>query len=370
MRVGGGTGVALALLLAAAVAAGDEVTSKGTVLKGKITGLSGTGLTLEPEYGKGALAIKWEDVEDVRSDAAFQVLYGDGLELDAPLQGITGGKLLVGSDATSATAIAIEDLHSAVPIGADGLTWQDRMRSYWRYWDGSADFAFSMQQATTDTNGMVIGFATSRTKAPTRLLLGANYRYATQKQRGESRETIEDRAFGSLRGEYDLSKRLFAFASGDTTYDAIQRLSIRGVPKAGLGYTIWEEQLEETKRNFLAAEAGGAWVYEKFFTGTCRSGGADIPGCSTENNYFAVAFGAAAGYYLPYNAYIGWRLDYLPAVDDFANDFLLRNALELTLPLIDPIAAKFSLIDEYDNTPAEDTDNNNLYLAFGLSVGW
>lgn len=358
------------LVLAATVAAADEVTSKGTVLKGKIVALSSAGLTLEPEYGKGELAIAWEDIEDVRSDGPFQVLYADGLEVDGALQGVSNGRLLVGADAASATAIELGDLHSAVPIGTAGLSWQDRMRSYWRYWDGSLDFGFNMQQATTDTNGLVIGFATTRTKEPTRLLLGANYRYGTQKQRGEKRQTIEDRAFGSARGEYDFTERLYGFLSGDATYDAIQKLSIRGVPKAGLGYTIWEEKLDETKRNFLAAEAGGAWVYEKFFTLTCHAGGVAIPGCDTENNFFAVAFGAAAGYYLPYDAYIGWRLDYLPAVDDFANDYLLRNALELSAPLIDPISAKFSLIDEYDNTPAKGTDHNSLYLAFGLSVGW
>ena len=37
---------------------------------------------------------------------------------------------------------------------------------------------------------------------------------------------------------------------------------------------------------------------------------------------------------------------------------------------VGPVSAKFSLIDEYDSTPAAGTDSNSLYLAFGLSVGW
>ena len=73
---------------------------------------------------------------------------------------------------------------------------------------------------------------------------------------------------------------------------------------------------------------------------------------------------------LPYDAYVGWRLDYLPAVDNFTTDYLLRNALELTAPLIDPVSAKFSLLDEYNNNPSANATRNSLYLAFGLSVGW
>ncbi len=350
----------LGLGLLAAAAQADQVTVKGTVLQGKITGFSAAGVVLETVYGKGALTIKWEDIEDLKSEGSFQVLYGDGEEAAAPLQGLSGGKVLVGGEPGAATPIDTAGIHSAVPIAGDALSWQDRVRSAWRYWDGSFDLAFSAQQATTDTNGFVLGFGTTRKHAPTRLILGGNYRYATQKQKGQSRQTIEDRAFGLIRGEYDLTPRLYGFASGDATYDAIQKLSIRGVPKAGLGYLLWEEQLDELKRNFLSAEAGGAWVYEGYF----RSAGKD------HTDYVAVAFGAAAGYHLPYAVHATWRLDYLPAVDDFANDYLLRNEAGLAAPLVDPVSAKFSLVNEYDNTPAPNTDRNSLYLALGLSVGW
>jgi hypothetical protein len=359
------------LVLSAAAAVADQVTSKGTVLQGKVTGLSSGGIVFEPEYGKGVITIDWKDVEDLKTESAFQVLYGDDLEADAPLQGYSDGKVLVGGDPTTATAIPTADLHSAIALGPDGLTWQDDLRSTFRYWDGSADLGLNLQQATTDTFGFLVGISATRTKDPTRLIMAANYRYSTQKQRDKKTTTIEDRLFGTIRGEYAFTERLYGFASGDATYDAIQKLSIRGIPKAGLGYLLWEEKLEETKRNFLSAEAGGAWVYEKFFESTCNTAaGTPRPGCDTENNYFAVAFGAAGAYYLPYGAFIGGRLDYLPAVDDFVNDYLLRAGVDLTAPVYGPIAAKFSLLNEYDNTPAQGTAYNSLYLALGISVGW
>ena len=330
----------------------DGVTSKGTVLRGKVTALTGAGITFAPEYGKGTLAIKWESIENVTTDAAFQVLYGDNQESDAPLQGFSDGKLLVGT-----TTVDVATIHSGQPIGADGLSFKDRMRSNWRYWDGSLDVGLNVQQSTTDTTGFLLGFQTTRTHDPTKFTLGASYRYGTEKAHGQPKSTTQDQLLGLVREDYSFTPRVYGFASGDATYDGIQRLSIRGVPKIGVGYVFWQEQLDEDRRNFLQGEVGPSWVYEKYFGGSDR-------------DYYAIAFGALAGYYLPYRAHFDWRLDYLPAVDNFTKDYLLRTEGALTAPLIDPISAKFVLRDEYSTPPAPGAKRNSLFLTLGLSLVW
>jgi hypothetical protein len=333
-------------------AVADEVTSKGTVLHGKITALSGAGITFSPEYGKGALAIKWEDIENVKTDGPFQVLYGDGGESDAPLQGFSNSRLLVG-----ATTVDVATISSGQPIGAGGLSFNDRMRSAWRYWDGNLDVGLNVQQSTTDTTGFLLGFQTVRTHAPTTFTLGASYRYGTEKKQGQPKSTTQDQLLGLIREDYSFTPRVYGFASGDAMYDGIQRLSIRGVPKIGLGYVFWQEKLDEDRRNFLQGEVGPSWVYEKYFGGSDR-------------DYYAIAFGALAGYYLPYGAHFDWRLDYLPAVDNFTKDYLLRTEGALLAPLIDPISAKFVVRDEYNNQPAPGAKRNSLFLTLGLSLVW
>ncbi len=336
----------------AAVALADEVTSKGTVLHGKITAVSGAGIQFDSEYGKGTLSIKWQDIEDLKTDAPFQVLYGEGQEADAPLQGFHDGQLMVG-----ATAVDTGTIQSGHPVSAAGLSWRERMRSNWRYWNGHFDLGLNVQQSTTDTTGLVVSFGTVRTKDPTKFTLGADYRYGTEKKQGESKTVVQDQLLGLVREDYSFTPRVYGFASGDATYDAIQRLSIRGVPKVGVGYVFWEQKLDEDRRNFLQGEVGPSWVYEKYF------GGAD-------KDYFAIAFGALAGYYLPLGAHFDWRLDYLPAVDNFTTDYLLRTEGALTAPLIDPVSAKFVLRDEYNNTPSPGANRNTLFLTLGLSVLW
>jgi len=345
----------VAWLIAMGYASGavaDEVTSKGTVLRGKVTALAGAGITFEPEYGKGTLAIKWENVEDLRSDGSFQVLYGDSEESDGPLQGLRAGKLSVGG-----AEVDVATIRAGVPIGAAGLSCTDRMRSAWRYWDGHFDLGLNVQQSTTDTTGFLIGFGAVRTKDPTTFTLGANYRYGTEKRQGQSKTTTEDQLFGLVREDYSFTPRFYGFASGDATYDGIQRLSIRGVPKVGVGYVFWQEKLDEDKRNFLQGEVGPSWVYERYFGGS-------------DSDYYAIAFGALAGYYLPYGAHFDWRLDYLPAVDNYTKDYLLRTEAGLTAPIIGAINAKFVVRDEYDSQPAPGAERNSLFLTLGLSLLW
>ncbi|HVN86621.1 MAG TPA: DUF481 domain-containing protein [Candidatus Binatia bacterium] len=345
--------LALVVLLGGTLsAAADEVQSKGTVLHGTVTALSGAGIAFEPVYGKGALAIKWEDIQNLTTDGPFRILYGEDKEVIAPLQGLRDGKLTAGT-----AAIDVATIQSGAPHGAGGPSLNDRIRSAWRYWDGNLDLGFNVQQSTTDTTGFLLKFGTVRTRDPTKLTLGASYRYGTEKKQGEPKSTTQDELLGLIRGDYNFTPRVYGFASGDTTYDGIQRLSIRGVPKLGLGYVFWEQKLDETRRNFLQGEVGPSWVYEKYFGGSDR-------------DYYAVAFGALAGYYLPYSAHLDWRLDYLPAVDNFTTDYLLRTEIGLTVPLIDPVSAKFSLRDEYNNQPAPDAERNNLFLTFGISIGW
>lgn len=61
-----------------------------------------------------------------------------------------------------------------------------------------------------------------------------------------------------MRFEYDLSPRLYSFVSGDAEHDEVQQLTIRAIPKAGIGYKVWEKRIDEIKVNSLQIEAGGA----------------------------------------------------------------------------------------------------------------
>ncbi|HYD48505.1 MAG TPA: DUF481 domain-containing protein [Terriglobales bacterium] len=340
--------------------ADDEVTARGTTLRGTINRLTGTGVELQPEYGDGVLMVKWKDVENLRSEKVFQILHGDDDAVYSPLHGYRDGKLQL-NEAT----VEVAALQLGLPIAGTTPALTDRLRSTWRYWDGNFDVSFHSAQSTVDTLGMLFAFEATRNKAPTRLITAASYRFGRQEseRRNEAtgedeteETTLQDEWRGLVRGEYQITPRFYGLLSGDLQYDAIQSLSLRAVPKLGAGYLVWLDQLSETKRNFLGLESGGAYIYENYFG-------------SETDQYFAVAFGAMAQVHFSFGRF-DWRLDYLPSVSDWTGDYLLRTEAGVTIPIIGPLNLRATLTDAFDSSPAEDAEKNSLYVSVGLGVSW
>jgi hypothetical protein len=51
-------------------------------------------------------------------------------------------------------------------------------------------------------------------------------------------------------------------------------------------------------------------------------------------------------------------------------DYILRAETALLIPMWEALSLKFSVINNYDSTPAEDTDENSLSTLMGLSYGF
>ena len=323
-----GLALAMAHCSSAGSARADQVTSKGTVLRGKITGVSSAGITFEPEYGKGALTIKWEDIEDLKTDGNFQVLYGDDEESDTPLAGYTDGTLFAGAAVEGATQIPIDTIHSGVPIGPDGPGWRDRLRSSWRYWDGNFDFAFNAQQATIDTTGLLLDFKTTRKKDPTRLILGADLPLRD----AEGRAADPDRR----RSEHDYpgpavrpaARRVRHHCRGSTPSARARR---RTTAIQRIEHPRHSQARPRLSLLGAAARRGPAQLLRR--RGRRRLGLREVlrvdrglPTTTTSPSPSPLV----AGYHLPYGAHFDGRVDYLPAVDDFTGDYLLRSQAALT----------------------------------------
>jgi hypothetical protein len=59
----------------------------------------------------------------------------------------------------------------------------------------------------------------------------------------------------------------------------------------------------------------------------------------------------------------------LPATKT-TGDYILRAETALLIPMWEALSLKFSVINNYDSTPAEDTDENSLSTLMGLSYGF
>jgi putative salt-induced outer membrane protein YdiY len=340
----------LQALLPAAVADAAVVRVKGQLLEGKVVGVTPKGVKFETVLGEGAIVIPYADVDELSSDRSFVVLYGESGEVRGRLVGVDGGQLLVGDDPATATPVEAGSIFRSFTVEEFDASGIEALRARYRFWHADFALSFAATQATTDTSNFAIDFDVSRRKGPNRLIFNSGFRLATQQKKDEAESTLENSIRGLLRGEHDFSERIFVFGSATAEYDEIQSLSFRSVPKGGLGYRIWKTEKAE-----LSVDLGASFVYQRFFGGR-------------EESYPAVSFGGDFRADLPRGSTLTARGEYLPSVNLWRQNYLLRGSAVLSIPMLHWLAFRFTLFDEYNNQPAVGTDNNTFTVTAGLSL--
>ncbi len=338
-------------LVVAACAPGlaDEVTVKGTVLRGTVVDLSPVGVSLRTDYGTGDVLIPWADITAIRTDNALHILHGDRGDANGMIVGYQDGSLLVGPDAATATRI---DPGTIVDVDtpAEVAHWYERLRNRWRYWTASVDAGMTFQDKTKDEFDLFVRAAVERKRAPTKLVGNVSFLYGTDRNQGESSEKSDNEIRSLLKGEYDIAdSRLFFYTAHDGEYDEIDNLSLRYVGKIGPGYRLFQTETFD-----MQVESGIGYQYERFFGGE-------------DNEFGLVPFGAEGTWRLPAGALFTFRADYLPSLKDWVDDYLIRGEAAIAVPLTRYLSLKFAALDTYDSTPAMGTERNESRLLLALS---
>ena len=356
--------VAVALLAPALAAAQATLGVKGDVLRGRVVDLTPEGVEFAPIHGEGRLVVEWADVESLETDASHAVMHGDAGEAHGRVLGFIGGRwLLVGDAPETAQRIDVGSLFHAFGSEEFDGSLRDRLRSRYRYWTASLDAGAAITDGTTDQALAFAALRIDRKRAPTHWLLEGAARYATEKERGEPRGVTENVIWGLARGERDLGERWFGYGSVRAAHDAEQKLSLRLEPRAGVGVHV-----EKSPARNLSTDVGVAWIYEDFFGDEPVPGAAPLDRSRGHENYWSIAFGAQADAELPFGAVWRARAEYLPAVDDWVRDYLARAETSIDFPLLEWLAFKVAVADEYDNTPAPGASQNKLTTTASLSL--
>jgi hypothetical protein len=355
--------LALALLLVGVPepARADRVTVKGTVLEGTVKSVGAKAVVLETVYGKGDLSIALEDVEAIETEGDFHFFHGDDVHTVGRVVGADPEAIRVARPEGEVSIPHAEVWDMAADPGPDAAP-LERLPVELPYWSGNYDLSFAATQATTETTAVATALGLRRERGPSRLRLEASFQHATTREAEDDDTTPEDESDeektadelrGFLRQEVDLDTSWFAFGSLEAEHDGIESLSLRTIPKAGLGYVVHES---DTAR--FAVDGGGAYVYEKFYGGD-------------RNDYPAVAFGAESDVKLPF-AGAAWRsrVDYTPSITDWTDDYLLRGETALVVPMTEGLSFKASVVDLYNSSPDEDSQSNTLSTLLGLSLGF
>jgi Protein of unknown function, DUF481 len=353
---------ALALLVPM-IAAGDAVlSSKGDTIHGHVADLTSDGVVFEPAQGKGSVAVKWEDVQSLTTDGPYTVLHGDEGEISGKIVGVEAGHLLVGDSPASAERIDVRTLFHAYDESKTTGSWVERMRSRMRFWRAALDAGAAYTDSSTDVRSGFVGLMFERKKSPTRLLFEAGARHADENKTHEGGSITESTAFAFTRGELDLTDHWYTYVSTRFTHDNELHLALRAEPRGGAGY-YW---VKSKTANF-STDLGLAWIYEDFFGHELDPNTGARPRRGS-NDFWSVAFGAQADAVLAYGTLWRARAEYLPAVDDWQDDYLARAETSFDVPLLEWLAFKIAFVDEYDNTPAPGAEHNKFATTAGISL--
>jgi len=330
-------------------ASAAEVFTKDQGLQGSVVGVRAEGVEFETIYGKGVIVIPWVDVQGIRSEKEFLILFAEAETAVGRIWGLEDSRLLVGESYETVTRIPVEQILRSITRDQYDTSRLDMLRVRYRYWNANFDLAFGFTDATTNTTSLSSALELRRQKKPLDFFFGAYYFFSSSKESGESRVTDENRLLSRARLDRDLTDRTFAFGQITAEYDEIQNLSLRTDPVVGVGYRFVDRE-----KLMISGRSGPGYVYQRYF-------GGDV------EDYFTILFGGDLEAELPYGSKFRLGTEYLPEISDWQGNYLIRTFADWTMPIIGWLDFKIAVFHTYNNRPADDTDRNTLTTTAGLS---
>ena len=337
-------------------AAADLLETKGRSYLGTLDSLRQGDVTFEIDAIDETVVIDLDDVTNLQTNGPRFVVFGTTNSATGVLMGIRDGSLEVAQENEPTIQVPLSELWSVADPAANFVS--AFLGNYLRYWSGNLDLGITATQATTDTSQFLISVGGKREKGDLEIDLSASYRAGRQKDQGEASTKSQDEIDGRFGVRYDIKKPIFLFGEIQATYDAIQFLSLRTQPVAGVGY-----DLIDTDDASLSAKLGTGWIYERYFPNSCTD-----PGVACTDGYAALSFGIEGDWELPWDAELSGSISYRPSLTDWSNNYLIQAKAAATLPLTSHLNFKLSVKNDYNNQPSEDAVPNSFYFNVALSI--
>lgn len=339
-------------ILAGSMLLADQITFKnGDRLTGKIVRADGQNLVLKADFA-GEVTIPLAAIDRIVSDQPLFLTLADGQVIHGAVDTTATGLALTTKDAgvvnvnrETVQTIRSEAEQAAYQAALDRLANPGLLD----LWTGFMDTGISLAEGNTKSFNFALGARATRATTNDRTVFYVSSLYGRNTVAGDS-VTTADKIQGGGRYEINLTKRLFAFGTGDLEYDKIQELDLRMVLGGGLGWYIRRDD-----RTQFQVFGGGALNKEYYMDGFHRTSGELLFGEEyntalsktfsfnerltvfpnlSETGEYRLNFDASAVANL--NRWLGWQISlgdrYLsnPPLGNKSNDVLLTTGLRFT----------------------------------------
>ncbi len=320
------------VLFTGAACADNVILENGDTLTGTVEKMAGGKLILRTEWS-APIEIDTTKIKKISTEAPVEVHLENGEIIKGRLTSSEDKRVLVErSDDRATTAIAWKNIAAINPPT--------------EAWHGNVTVGATSQTGNTDRMGANVAFdAVKRTKRD-RFSLGYQFNYNE-----DQNEVTERNHYGSLKYDYFLTQRLYAYLSSDARSDTLNDLNLRLGVGPGIGYQIWDDP---TKR--LSFEAGLSYVNENYKEGE-------------DKDYIALRLGGDMMYKLGTFFVFTDKLVIYPSLDD-AGEYVLRNEVALSVPVTSGWSMKLANIVDRNSEPPAGNKKTDIQWILGVQYGF
>jgi putative salt-induced outer membrane protein YdiY len=298
-------------------AAADEVLMKnGDLLTGTVVRARGGMLTLKTEYAK-SVQVNMSGIRTVSTDGPVEVHLSDGQVLKGKLEEAEEGRsYMAGDEGRERTSFSWGMVKAINP---------DK-----RKWKGNFSVGASANRGNTEDLSASVALNATRRTEYVRFNIRFLFNYAEEEEKVTTRNF-----FGSMKYDYFIKERVYAFLVLEFNKDEFKDLNLRTAVGPGLGYQIWDEE-----DLALQVEAGVSYFNEDLDEGK-------------DDDWLTGRF-AADGRWEVLDAVV--LSDYFVAYLNLSDikDTQIRNEASAIDSFSPSWALKLTYILEYDNEPSPD----------------
>ena len=218
----------------------DKVTLKnGDRFSGTIVSADGKTLLLKTEFA-GDISVQWDAITAIESSQDLHLTLKDGQRLSGKVS-TTDGKFVVAGAGTTSPP---EEKDSIVAVRNDVEqktfdTETEKMAhpKFNYFWSGLLDTGLALTSGNSSTLSYTLATTAVRETPRDKLTVYSKYIFANDNSTPPTRTTANDFR-GGVRGDLNVSPRLFVFALADFETNELQHLNLRQVYGGGFGYHV------------------------------------------------------------------------------------------------------------------------------------
>jgi hypothetical protein len=358
-------GMVLLLFASVALAAEvDKVTLKnGDRFSGTIVSADGKILLLKTEFA-GDITIKWDAITGVESAQNLHVTLKDGQRLSGKVSTTDGKFVVAGTEATAAPA----DKDSIVAVRNDVEqkhfdTETEKMAhpKFNYFWSGLLDTGLALTSGNSSTLSYTLSTTAVRETPRDKLTVYSTYIYANDNSTPPNRTTANDFR-GGVRGDLNVSPRIFVFALADFETNQLQHLNLRQVYGGGFGYHVIKND-----RTTFDVFGGASYDRDSFGQYFLLNPLTFFPGQKT--NSAEILVGEELHTKIATRTTLSERFVFYPNMSNLGQYRYQLNATSATI-IKKWLSWQVTLIDGYLSNPPFGLKSNDLLLSTGLRVVW